>query len=93
MSWSTPTSSAEAFRRASGRRAYNALRRDLAAFRRLDVAQLLFKYGGLPGVQARIARELGVSESVVSRDRKKLLFEVQVCPSCGSYRPRSRLSV
>jgi hypothetical protein len=68
MVWAATTSSIEAFRRAGGRRAYNALRRDLAAFRRLDVARLLKQYGRQRGVQARIARALGVSESVVSRD-------------------------
>jgi len=89
MSWSTPTSSGEAFRRAGGRRAYNALRRDLKLFRRLDVAQLLLKYGCQWGVQARIARELGVSEAVVSRDVKANLHNLEVCQECGSYRPHS----
>lgn len=58
VSWSTPTSFGEVVRRASGRRVYNALRRDLAVFRRLDVARLLSEYGPQRGVQARIAREL-----------------------------------
>ncbi len=83
-----PTSFGEAVRRASGRRAYNALRRDLAVLRRLDVARLLGKYGPQHGVQARIARELGVSEAVVSRECQKLLFGAQVCPSCGSFKLR-----
>lgn len=64
MNWSNPTPSIEASRRAGGRRAYNALRRDLKLFRRVEVTNLLVKYGLKRGVQARIGTVLGVSEAV-----------------------------
>lgn len=87
--WSQAKPFNEVCHRAGGRRAYNALRRDLAAFRRLDVARMLLKYGLRRGVQARIARELSVSEATVSRDIQKALYSgAQVCQHCGSYKPR-----
>jgi DNA-binding NarL/FixJ family response regulator len=56
-------------RRASGRRRYNFQRQLDAMDRRKEVARLLMLYGHrLRGVQFRIARELGVSESTISRD-------------------------
>jgi hypothetical protein len=88
MAWSSSVSSIEAFQRAGGRRAYNALRRDLKLFRRHDVAQLLLQYGYRRGVQARIAKALGVSEATVSRDIKATLYAPHVCQTCGGYRPR-----
>jgi len=83
--WSQPRPFSEVCHRAGGRRAYNALRRDLAGFRRLDVARLLLKYGCCKrGVQARIARELSVSQATVSRDVQKTLYSgAQVCQHCG----------
>ncbi len=87
--WSQPKPFNEVCHRAGGRRAYNALRRDLAAFRRLDVARMLLKYGHRRGVQARIARELSVSEATVSRDVQRTLYSgAHVCQHCGSYKPR-----
>jgi hypothetical protein len=57
--WSRPASRDEVERRASGRRRYNAERQERAAFRRLEVLQLLRENGGLDyRVQARIARRL-----------------------------------
>jgi predicted DNA-binding transcriptional regulator YafY len=56
-------------RRASGRRRYNLQRQMSAMDRRKEVAKLLTLYGRRArGVQLRIARELGVSESTISRD-------------------------
>jgi predicted transcriptional regulator len=58
----------EICRRAGGRRRYNAARRKAADKCRSDVARMLCQYGRHKrGVQARIARELGVSEATVSR--------------------------
>ena len=88
MSWNSPASFDVVCRRASGRRAYNALRRDLALFRRVEVSNLLLKYGYRRGVQVRIAARLGVSEATVSRDIKATLYQSTVCPACGSYKPR-----
>lgn len=73
----------EICRRASGRRAYNA-RRSLERERRLvRVTELLLRMGGAHriggryGVQAQIARLLGVSESTISRDLQALQKEWQ----------------
>lgn len=60
-------------RRASGRRAYNAWRHDMAMFRRIQVAKLLGQYGFVRGAQRRIARQLGVSEATISRDTWAIL--------------------
>ena len=74
-------------RRAGGRRAYNAQRKFVAAFRLRDVARLL--HDGLH--QAEIARRLGVHPSTVCRDVAKLhdmALTERTCPVCGQdYRP------
>ena len=63
----------QAYRRAGGRRRYNRQRHAAAAARRREVERLLNLYGHKTrGVQARIARELGVSEATVSRDARWL---------------------
>jgi DNA invertase Pin-like site-specific DNA recombinase len=69
-SWSTWTTSQEAYRRASGRRRYNAERQAAAAARQIKVLVLLDQYGRRKGVYAKIARELGVHRSTVLRDAK-----------------------
>jgi len=86
--WSQPKAFSEVCHRAGGRRAYNALRRDLKLFRRRDVLELVLKYGHKRGVQARIATVLGVSEATVSRDISATLYAPHVCQHCGSYKPR-----
>ena len=88
MAWSTPIASLEAFRRAGGRRAYNAWRRDMKLFRRRDVMQLVLQFGHQRGVQARIAKLLSVSEGTISKDIKATLYAPNVCQTCGGYRPR-----
>jgi hypothetical protein len=65
-------------RRAGGRRHYNAWRQFQQQHRRLEVSALLGRYGiAKHGVQARIARELGVSEATVSRDVRALEIGVR----------------
>ena len=64
-------------RRAGGRRHYNSIRQTRAAFRRLQVARLLCRWGLGYGVQARVARRLGVSEATISRDVAALLRKVR----------------
>ena len=86
--WSQPRPFSEVCHRAGGRRAFNALRRDLKLFRRREVMQLLLKFGYRRGVQARIASVLGVSEATISRDVKATLYTPHVCQHCGSYKPR-----
>lgn len=65
-------SAEEAYRRARGRRRYHARRRREAEERRARVAELVMKWGWVQGTQARIARELGISEATISRDMQKI---------------------
>jgi DNA invertase Pin-like site-specific DNA recombinase len=67
-----PKSAEEAYRRAGGRRRYHARRRREAEERRARVAELVMQWGWVQGTQARIARELGVSEATISRDMRKI---------------------
>jgi hypothetical protein len=89
--WSLPVSNDEAYRRASGRRRYNAHRQLQAAARRDHLIYLwsaslddggpgLFGWG----VKAAMARELGVSRSTVTRDFQKIFSQWQTrpCPTC-----------
>jgi DNA-binding CsgD family transcriptional regulator len=77
-SWGYPTSTTEAYRRASGRRAYNQFRQDQALLRPLEVYKLWALYGFHYGVKARIARELGIHRSTVTRDlRRAMKFELK----------------
>ncbi len=73
-------------RRASGRRGYNAHRKFAAAWRRTRVSDLLVKWGLEYGIQARIAKELGVSEATISRDIAALMYDSRPCPCCGRWR-------
>lgn len=67
--WSEHRPADEVHRRAGGRRAYNRLRQIRAAERRLRIAHRLIHAGGLHhGLQANIARDLGVHRSTVCRD-------------------------
>ena len=67
-----PKSAAEAYRRAGGRRRYHARRRREAEERRARVAELVMQWGWVQGTQARIAREVGVSEATISRDMRRI---------------------
>src|SRR5262249_4017841 len=66
--WSKPTAWSDVCRRASGRRRFNAQRQRDARKRRDEVARLLAEWGTGRGGQARIARELKVSEATICRD-------------------------
>lgn len=83
-SWSAPTSTAEAHGRASGRRKYNALRQFNADLRRIEVGKLLTEYGFIRGTNARIAKDLGVHASTVTRDLRRILNpdDGRACPVC-----------
>ena len=67
-----PKSAEEAYRRAGGRRRYHARRRREAEERRARVAELVMRWGWVEGTQARIARELCVSEATISRDMRRI---------------------
>jgi hypothetical protein len=87
--WSAPTDPETVARRAAGRRHFNAVRRFQRAYRRMQVARLLLKYGqdGLRahGLRARIARELGVSRGTITRDVQALIERSRLrCPLCSS---------
>src|SRR5262245_46973112 len=89
--WSAPTSWDEVCRRAAGRAKYHALRRLQRELRRSKVMDLLAKYGLVHGVQARISRELAVSQAVISRDVKALMYNHTPCPCCGTLVPWDRI--
>ena len=89
--WGSPTSWDEVCRRAAGRRRYHAIRRLQRDLRRQEVLERLVRYGLGHGVQARIGRELGVSEATVSRDVKALLLSHAPCPCCGTVVPREQV--
>jgi hypothetical protein len=91
--WAAPTDRETVCRRAAGRRHYNAVRSFRRLERRLRVARLLLKYprwDGLRrvrGVQARIARELGVSPGTICRDVRFLhdaWRRAHLCPACAT---------
>jgi len=82
--WSAPTDWETVCRRNAGRRHYNAVRRFRQAVRRKQVAELLSQAESLAhGTLARIARDLGVSKSTITRDVQFLLSLTRPCPSCG----------
>jgi len=84
VDWHAETDTETINRRAGGRRRYNAWRGFKRAHRHRLVVQLLRQYGMLKhGVNARIARELGVSKSTITRDVQALLDSFARCPCCG----------
>jgi hypothetical protein len=71
--WKDPRWTKDAVqRRASGRRHYHAVRRQRREARRVQVAELLCRYGWDHGTFARIARELGVHRCTVMRDAQAI---------------------
>lgn len=86
--WSNRISNSEAYRRASGRRHYNAVRQLQAAMRMIRVAELSSFVGPVHrGGQAALARELGVSRATISRDVEALRViwrKRHLCSYCGT---------
>jgi hypothetical protein len=74
--WPDLTTNDEAARRAGGRRNYNAFRQRQALQRRAKVLTMLKEYPNPVehGIRARLARELGVSRSTISRDLAFLFY-------------------
>jgi hypothetical protein len=90
IDWNHPRSWDEVCRRHAARRRWNAVRRVLRETRRQRVRELVLELGGLQrGVQAAIARMLGVHRSVISKDLKALWPLAEVCPTCGGLTPRA----
>jgi hypothetical protein len=85
--WSQRIDTGAAYRRASGRRHYNAVRRFIQALRRAELAERLACKDALfrRGLQTELARELGVSRATVCRDMAYLLRLGWPNPTCGAY--------
>jgi hypothetical protein len=68
--WTAPTSWDAVCRRAAGRRRYNAARKELRNARRAEIICRAkgMSWWRLYGIQAALARELGVSRATISRD-------------------------
>jgi len=81
INWSAWTDPVTVAKRAGGRRHYHAIRRLRAAVRRAEVADLL-----LAGrKQTDIAKALGVADSTISRDVKRIYADAarrHICPLC-----------
>jgi transcriptional antiterminator len=85
--WSERTDFNAVCRRAGGRRGYNYRRQFCAEYRRLQLSQLWDKNPPLMrGMQSRLAEELGVSRSTISRDLKRLRRRTRPCHTCGATR-------
>jgi hypothetical protein len=68
---------------------FRARRQFYRDWRRKRVVELLSEYRPLDhGAKERIARELGVHRSVITRDVQFLLGEFRACPHCGALRVR-----
>ncbi len=90
--WSELTDPETVARRAAGRRHYNAMRQLRRELRRLELLERTPSLGLLmtrTGVQKRLAAELGVSPSTISRDVKAILLSYRPCPLCGHWMPRA----
>ena len=73
--WSKLTSSEEVFRRAGGRRRYNAMRQRRAEARRQEIARVLGPMALLSphGLSVALARAFGVSRQTAWRDLQGIL--------------------
>ncbi len=90
--WAAPTDPETVARRAAGRRRYNAMRQFWRELRRLELLERcpsLLALISRTGVQKRLAAELGVSPSTISRDVKAILLSYRPCPLCGHWMPRA----
>ena len=74
ISWTRVVPHDQATRRAAGRRQINAQRHREAERRRDVVVRMVGVYGLEHGVRQRIANELGVHRSTISRDIRAVLY-------------------
>ena len=84
--WSRPAPGVTVYHRASGRRAYNALRRDQAEIRRIEICEYLEDHPGVMlarGRQRQLAAHFGVSNSTMCRDMRVVTRRMHGCPTCG----------
>jgi HTH domain len=70
--WGARVPDAEAYRRAGARRNFNARRQELARQRREVVQQAWLARGGHRGWQTRLAQQLHVHRSTITRDLKAI---------------------
>jgi hypothetical protein len=87
--WSARTTTDEAYRRAGGRRSYNARRQIMALYRQMRLMEIVARnrldLWTRNGTQQALAHTLGVSKSTISRDIKAILSEYRPgkpCPLC-----------
>ncbi len=93
VSWNTPTDRETVCKRAAGRRRYNARRGMQKLVRRMQILNLLSERSLFDhGLRTRLARELGLSVSTISRDLKALFYTHAICPACGSLVQADRLN-
>ncbi len=95
VAWSELTDPEIVARRAGGRRRYNAVRqfqRDLRRRALLERCPSLLALISRTGAQQRLAAELGVSPSTLSRDVRAILAAYRPCPLCGHWMPRDPLA-
>jgi len=90
--WGAPASWEVVCRRSAGRRRYNAERKFLRNVRRAQIVCRLAGTGlleraGPRGVQALLARELGVSPATISRDLRALRTPGYRMPRLGTEPP------
>lgn len=74
-------------RRAGARRQYNALRHMRKILRRWQVVDHWGRSNGRHGWQTEAARAIGVHRSVITRDMRAIVAELNregKCPLCGS---------
>src|SRR5689334_2397286 len=90
--WGAPTTWDVVCRRNAGRRRYNAGRKFLRDLRRAQIVGRLAGIGLVNagrhrGLQARLARELGVSPATISRDLRALRDPAYRMPVLGTGPP------
>jgi len=90
--WSAQVCWNEACARSSGRRRINAIRKIRARVRQQAVLRRLRELGDVTrrGVQRQLAREFGVSASVICRDVKRLFARPDARPAQTRRVPRPR---
>lgn len=85
IEWPSRSATEAGLTPADKRTLYNSMRHTQAVIRRAEMMRLFVAYGGGRGTKARIARELGVHRSAITRDFKEAVWvHEQPCPTCGS---------
>ena len=91
ITWTKVVSHDEAARRAAGRRRINAQRHREAERRRDLVVRLVMVYGLEHGVRQKIADQLGVHRSTISRDIQASIYAPRETLPPTPFRPTTEL--